>query len=225
MLDFRRLSAVDSTRLCELRLPALPSPALVGWLSSVTELNSYQLFIIHPITSISTPVCDLPTTGGLFVRFSSMETYMLVECLSSAKAFFQSPLQTDFPHFISHSVISDISCSALTQWQDVITFSQRICDGRKVWTWFGLLDVVAVNSFFVNMSTTISIAKTLCKFCLDARALLLFLVLCTHPALTQRVHMESSRREHAEQKGDTNKGTQYWVLHQTERFTKDWSSR
>lgn len=148
MLDFRRLSAVDSTRLCKLRLPALPSPTLVGWLSSVTELNSYQLFIIHPITSISTPVCDLPTTGGLFVRFSSMETYMLVECLSSAKAFLQSPLQTDFPHFISHSVISDISCSALTQWQDVITFSQRICDGRKVWTWFGLFDVVAVNSFF-----------------------------------------------------------------------------
>lgn len=147
MLDFRRLSAVDSTRLCELQLSGLPSLALVGWLSSVTELNSYQLFIIHPITSISTPVCDLPTTGGLFVRFSSMETYMLDERLSSAKAFLQSPLQTDFPHFISHSVISDISCSALTQWQDVITSSWRICEGRKVWPWFGLLDVVVVYSF------------------------------------------------------------------------------
>lgn len=147
MLDFRRLSAVDSTRLCELQLSGLPFTALVGWLSSVTELNSYQLFIIHPITSISTPVCDLPTTGGLFVRFSSMETSMLVECLSSAKAFLQSPLQTDFPHFISHSVISDISCSALTQWQDVITSSQRICDERKVWHWFGLLHVIAVYIF------------------------------------------------------------------------------
>lgn len=157
MLDFRRLSAVDSTRLCELQLSGLPSTALVGWLSSVTELNSYQLFIIHPITSISTPVCDLPTTGGLFVRFSSMKTYMLVECLSSAKAFLQSPLQTDFPHFISHSVISDISCSALTQWQDVITSSRTICDGRKVWPWFGLLNVRAVYSFvFVSMSRTIS---------------------------------------------------------------------
>lgn len=72
---------------------------------------------------------------------------MLVECLSSAKAFLQSPLQTDFPHFISHSVISDISFSALTQWQDVITSSQRICDERNVWPWFGLLDVIAVYIF------------------------------------------------------------------------------
>lgn len=152
MPDFRRLSAVDSTRLCELQLSGLPSTGLVGWLSSVTELNSYQLLIIHPITSISTPVCDLPTTGGLFMRFSSMETYMLVECLSSAKAFLQSPLQTDFPHFISHSVISDISCSALTQWQDVITSGQTICDGRKVCPWFGLLAFVAVSFFFLFLS-------------------------------------------------------------------------
>lgn len=121
MLDFKRLSAVDSTRVPQ--LSGLQSTALMGWLSSVTELNCYQLFIIHPITSISSPVCDLPTTGGLFIRFSSMETYILIECLSSAKAFLQCPSQTDFPHFISHSVISDISCSALTHCQGVITYS------------------------------------------------------------------------------------------------------
>lgn len=125
MLDFRRLSAVASTRVCERRLSGLPFIALVGWLSSVIELNSYQLFIIHPITSISTPVCDLPTTGGLFVRFSSMETYILVKCLSSAKAFLGCPLQTDFPHYIPHC---NRSCSAQTQYQGVITSSQRICE-------------------------------------------------------------------------------------------------
>lgn len=103
MLDFMRLSAVDSTRVCESRLSGLLSAALMGWLSSVTELNRYQLFIIRPITSISAPICDLPATGGLFVRFSSMETCMLIECLSSSKAFRQCPSQTDFPHFISHS--------------------------------------------------------------------------------------------------------------------------
>lgn len=134
MLDFRRLSAVDSTRLCELQLSGLLSTALVGWLSSVTELNSYQLFIIHPITSIRPPVCDWPTTGGLCVRFTSMETCMLVECLSSAKPFLQSPLQTDFLHFILHSVISDTSFSALTQWQDVITSSRRWKSMALVWT-------------------------------------------------------------------------------------------
>lgn len=154
MLDFRHLSAVASTRVCERRLSGLLSIALMGWLSSMIELNSYQLLIIHPITSISTPVCDLPTTGGPFVRFSSMETYILVKCLSSAKAFLRCPLRTDFPHYIP---LCDRSCSAQTQCQGVITSSQRICDGRKAWPWFGLIDIAAVYRFFFLFRTISSL--------------------------------------------------------------------
>lgn len=129
MLDFRCLSAVDATRVCELGLSGLWFTAPVGWLSSMIELNCYQLFIIHPITSISTTVCDLPRTGGLFIRFSSMESYILVECLSIAKAF----LQCDKWY--------KLLCS---QCQDVITSSQKIWDRRNEWPLFGHFDIMVV---------------------------------------------------------------------------------
>lgn len=116
-LDFKRLSAVDSTRVYESRLSGLLSAALMGWLSSVTELNCYQLFIIRPITSISAPICDLPATGGQFVRISSMETYMLIGCLSSSKAFHVH--RRLIFHISFHTMRSDISRSALTQCHDV----------------------------------------------------------------------------------------------------------
>lgn len=112
MLDFKRLSAVDSTRVCESRFSGLLSAALMGWLGSVAELNCYQLFIIRPITSISAPICDLPATGGLFVRISSMETYMLIGCLSSSKAF--NVHRRLIFHISFHTLRSDISRCLLT---------------------------------------------------------------------------------------------------------------
>lgn len=145
MLDFKRLSAVDSTRVPQ--LSGLLSTALMGWLSSVTELNCYQLFIIHPITSISAPVCDLPTTGGLFIRFCSMETHwMLIECKGVPSVSIADWFSTF--HFTLCDKWYKLLCS------DTVPGCYYLQSENLWWPRFGV-NVVLVHSFFlINTSRT-----------------------------------------------------------------------